>query len=153
MSAQCRLVSQSYLVSSLILSIISVRVLLCLSKRPLLHGLYAAVVFTSMLNFSAMVRTSSLLNSPPLSLNRVFGGPWILIHDFMKCLMNSLGRFVLIMLPALKRVNMSIMCRYQMPLSSSCRSTDTVSLKSFAIGRLTAGLGGVCLYLTQTSHS
>lgn len=53
-NAQFSTVLQSELLSLLSLSRIPVRIRLCLSTRPLPHGLYAAVVLTSMLNLSAM---------------------------------------------------------------------------------------------------
>ena len=50
--AQARAVSQSHFPSSLIFSNVSVRMQLCLSQRPLLHGEYEGVVVNVMLKFS-----------------------------------------------------------------------------------------------------
>ena len=124
----------------------SVVIALWRSQIPLLQGASAAVVFTFMLKFSQKSINSFDTNSPPLSLNIVFGLPNKLIQYFRIIFIITFVDLLFIITALLNLENSSIKCKYHKFCSNWCKSMASVSLKSFAFGKPTAGLGIGFLY-------
>lgn len=75
------------------------------------------------------------------------GATWIRIHFWM-----TTGCLLVIIGPALTRLNSSMMCRYLRYLPNSGRSTATVSVKSVASRKPTTGVGTGFLNLKHVSQ-
>lgn len=84
---------------------------------------------SSVLNFSAKSFFSLKLNSAPLSLNSLCGGPWTLIQQWVKCFTISLGFLAVTILAALKLVKWSMTWRYHTPGSNSCKQLSHCMLE------------------------
>lgn len=93
------------------------------------------------------------MNSPPLSLCRRIGAPCFESQHSKNFFMNSDDFFDFMMLPALKRVNSSITCKYHSSGFHSCKSTVTVSLKYVASGSPMAGFGTGRLHWMHVSQT
>ena len=108
------------------------------------HGLSAAVVSRVILNCSASSITSSLMNSPPLSVRNFPGVPKMLIQCFSMAL-TMVPFFLSGMIHALLYlVAWSIMWR-SIPSWQNFRSMATVSLNALARGKPVTGDDGVRL--------
>ena len=149
---QCTAISRLHSASFMVLSTLLANEALCRSQSPFNQALSAAVVLSSMLNFSACSMISSLTNSPPLSDKRNTGAPKILTqYSIRACTIVS---FLLLARTQaeLYLVTWSIICNTSLPLIT-LMSTATVSLKSLARGNDTIGLRGGRLKRLHTSHS